>query len=170
MARKQEMQTESATPTDAATTSAMSGSSELRVKLRPIFDKFDIDGSGAVSTDELAATAADYAHERWAAGRAVCPELWRLMAGCTDERVLGALIRAAGDADPLTREAARMALRESSETIEEAATALSQWPEWTPLYESWDALGVAYEVTKDSIGKLQVLYPAPAKNLQKGQA
>ena len=31
------------------------GDAELRAKLRPVFDKFDADGSGAVSTDEMAA-------------------------------------------------------------------------------------------------------------------
>ena len=43
-------------PLQLAASVAMSISdADLRAKLRPVFDKFDVDGSGAVSTDEMKA-------------------------------------------------------------------------------------------------------------------
>ena len=42
-------------PASASSTAlANLSDSELRAKLRPIFDKFDVDGSGMVSPDEIA--------------------------------------------------------------------------------------------------------------------
>ena len=53
---KQQVQQEPAVPSDgAANASTALSEPDLRAKLRPIFEKFDVDGSGAVSTEEMAA-------------------------------------------------------------------------------------------------------------------
>jgi len=62
----------------------------------------------------LAAMGVDFAHERWAAGRAVMPELWRLVAPFLDENVLADLKKVLASADPNERAAGALALHESS--------------------------------------------------------
>ena len=43
-----------ANPNDASTDAASLSDEELRARLRPVFHKFDVDGSGTVSTEEMA--------------------------------------------------------------------------------------------------------------------
>lgn len=52
----------------------------------------------------------DYAHERWAAGRAVSPELWRCVGPWADAAARDDLERVVRDGDPAERAAARVAL------------------------------------------------------------
>lgn len=59
----------------------------------------------------LASMLVDYAHERWAAGRPVSPELWRCVGPFADERALDALARALDTDHPQERLAAANALR-----------------------------------------------------------
>jgi len=60
---------------------------------------------------ELAEMLVDYAHERWAAGRPVSPELWRCVGPVADERGLAALERVLRSGSTEERDAARRALR-----------------------------------------------------------
>ncbi len=62
----------------------------------------------------LAKAAADYAHERWAAGRAVTPELWRLVVPFIDEALLQDLQQAAQKGTPIEQQAAARAAIESN--------------------------------------------------------
>lgn len=64
---------------------------------------------------DLARTLVDYAHERWAAGRAVTPELWRAVGPFIDESMLDDMKREAESGDPLERQAAVLALRDSDD-------------------------------------------------------
>jgi len=98
---------------------------------------------------ELALTAVDFASERWAAGRHVHPELWRLVQGIDHPDVRAALRRAAEDEDPLTARAAALATREALDPT------------------AWRELGETYEITRASIDARQVLYPAPLNNAPK---
>ena len=59
----------------------------------------------------LARMLADYAHERWAAKRAISPELWRGVAPFADDAMLADRARALADPDPRQRAGAARALR-----------------------------------------------------------
>lgn len=52
----------------------------------------------------------DYAHERWAAGRPVSPELWRCVGPHADQAALADLERVLGTGDQAERQAAALAL------------------------------------------------------------
>ena len=62
----------------------------------------------------LAAIARDFAHERWAAGREVMPEIWRLVSPFVNEEFLIDLNKALSTKDELQIKAALLALRESA--------------------------------------------------------
>ncbi|WP_111668945.1 EboA domain-containing protein [Algoriphagus litoralis] len=58
----------------------------------------------------LAAIASDFAHERWAAGREVMPELWRLVAPFINEKFIADLKKVLASNDQLEIEAGLLAL------------------------------------------------------------
>ena len=62
---------------------------------------------------DLARTLVDYAHERWAASRAITPELWRAVGPFIDDPMLEDMKHVLDSGDPLERQAAVLALRES---------------------------------------------------------
>lgn len=64
---------------------------------------------------ELAAILVDYAHERWAAGRPVSPELWRCVGPFADRRALADLQRILREGSAVERRAAALALSASSD-------------------------------------------------------
>jgi hypothetical protein len=90
----------------------------------------------------LARMLVDYAHERWAAGRSVTPELWRLVGPFASGRMLQDLQQALTDHDPLQQEAAALALAQSP--VEEAAQLLGRRPDLQERIRrgvlSWDEL------------------------------
>ena len=98
--------------------------------------------------EDLARTLVDYAHERWAAGRAITPELWRAVGPFIDESMLGDIKRVADSGNPVARRAAVLALRESGMPGTEALINLS--PEIVSEVEagrvSWET--VASEIEK----------------------
>jgi hypothetical protein len=59
----------------------------------------------------LARMLCDFAHERWAAGRPVSPELWRCVGPHADEAGLKDLEKALDEGDPATKATAAEALR-----------------------------------------------------------
>ena len=69
-----------------------------------------IQGLDERANPELAAILSDYAHERWAAGRPVTPELWRCMGPFAEGRLLDDLRRVAQSPEPRERQAAALAL------------------------------------------------------------
>ncbi|MEE8104633.1 MAG: EboA domain-containing protein [Planctomycetota bacterium] len=65
----------------------------IGVKLYPI------QGIDERANPELARILCDYAHERWAAGRKISPELWRCVGPFADDGMLADLERAVSDDD-----------------------------------------------------------------------
>jgi hypothetical protein len=63
------------------------------------------------ANQELALMISDYAHERWAAGRKLTPQLWPLTAKFIDDRILRDLEKVLEEGDPDEKEAAELTLR-----------------------------------------------------------
>lgn len=72
-----------------------------------------IRGLEARANPMLARMLVDYAHERWAAGRAVTPELWRPVGPFAGDEVLPELERVLAMEDPAQHEAAALALAQA---------------------------------------------------------
>ncbi|MBZ8178889.1 EboA family metabolite traffic protein [Oscillatoria salina] len=72
---------------------------------------------------ELAKMLSDYAHERWAAGRTVSPELWRSVGLFIDERLAQDLEKVISDRDPVQQEAAALACSQSNSPAAQAILA-----------------------------------------------
>lgn len=70
-----------------------------------------IQGLEERANPDLAVMLVDYAHERWAAGRPVSPELWRCVGAFADERGIAALARVLDNGDREERLAAARALK-----------------------------------------------------------
>jgi hypothetical protein len=70
-----------------------------------------IQGLDERANPDLAAMLIDYAHERWAAGRPVSPELWRCVGPFADERALDALAHVLDTGQPQEQLAGGLALR-----------------------------------------------------------
>ena len=69
-----------------------------------------IQGLDERANAELARTLCDYAHERWAAGRPVSPELWRCVGPHATDDLVVDLARALADGTDIERKAAALAL------------------------------------------------------------
>lgn len=74
-----------------------------------------IQGLDERANPELANILCDYAHERWAAGRPVTPELWRCVGPFATGTMLADLQRVLTTGDTSERKAAALALSESSD-------------------------------------------------------
>lgn len=108
-----------------------------------------IQGLGQRANAELARILRDYAHERWAAGRDVTPELWRSVGdapsgdlGLEADGTLDDLKRALNGKDQVERQGAALALAGRSEP--EAKALLQTAPDLAQAIDegriSWDSL------------------------------
>lgn len=69
-----------------------------------------IQGLDARANPELARILCDYAHERWAAGRSISPELWRCVGPFADGQALADIERLIDSGTDIERQAAALAL------------------------------------------------------------
>ncbi len=72
-----------------------------------------IQGLDDRANPDLAQMLVDYAQERWSAGRAVSPELWRCVGPFADDRTCRILERLAATGSPPEQDAARHALHQA---------------------------------------------------------
>jgi len=82
-----------------------------------------IQGLDARANPTLAAIMVDYAHERWAAGRPITPEIWRCVGPFADARAVADLGRVLATGTPPERLAAALALSQAPGEAARAALA-----------------------------------------------
>jgi hypothetical protein len=96
---------------------------------------------------DLADILLDFAHERWAAGRTVMPELWRFVRHYLDEQKLNDLEKVIDEGNPLERNAALLACNSSG--LIPAQQLLDRNPEIKKDIESgrinWEYIGREFE-------------------------
>jgi hypothetical protein len=98
----------------------------------------------------LAEIASDFAHERWAAGRSVMPELWRLVVPFLNEHLLEDLKKVIFSEDQLEAEAGVLAAYQSD--FAPAKDLLKSFPETVSAIEygeiSWEKIGKDFQDKK----------------------
>ncbi len=101
-----------------------------------------IQGLDERANPTLARILRDYAHERWAAGRPVTPELWRCMGPFAEGEMVEDLERLAGSEDAQDRRAAALALAASPDG--RASRVLERLPVEAMMVKtgglSWDSI------------------------------
>jgi len=111
---------------------------------RPLYR---IDGLEEKRNPALAAIARDFAHERWAAGRDVMPEIWRLVSPFVDDSYLGDLKRVLATNDELQMKAALLCLRESA--YPPAQEVLDSYPDQVSILDmdaiAWESIGLEFQ-------------------------
>jgi hypothetical protein len=107
---------------------------------------YPIEGLERRWNPDLTRMLCDYAHERWAAGRAVSYELWRGVGRHADKAAIDDLARVLDRGGPIERQAAALALGESPHR--EAANILGRDPALAAAVRggqiSWDALAAKH--------------------------
>jgi hypothetical protein len=99
---------------------------------------------------KLAQMLRDFAHERWAAGRPVTPELWRYVAPFADESYMADIEKILNEGDSLVREAGALVCWQSDNAKVKAL--LDQQPELKAKVAdgklNWNDLGQRYLESK----------------------
>ena len=114
---------------------------------RPVFM---ISGADARANKRLALTLSDYAHERWAAGRKVTPELWRFTGKFAEKNLLSDYKKLFEEGSELEKAAALLACKDSS--LEEAKSLINNYQSSvTKKFQRWDELGNAYLLEKGEL-------------------
>ena len=107
---------------------------------RPLFRIY---GADERANEELANMLIDFAHERWAAGRQVMPELWRFVGPFLNENKISDIKKVVEEGEELEKEAALLACSRSP--LPEANQLLDQYPEIRKRIQegtlSWKSFG-----------------------------
>lgn len=101
------------------------------------------------ANENLASILIDYAHERWAAGRNVIPELWRFVPPFLNDSRIEDIKKAIKSEDLLERQAGLLALHQSS--YPKGKELLSQFADIQKAIESgnitWESIGKSFAET-----------------------
>ena len=97
---------------------------------RPLYRIYEAD---ARANPALARMLVDFAHERWAAGRPVTPELWRFVAPYADASHRADLERVINSKNPLESAAGKRACRQSTSPDLPALADADQLPTWEQI-------------------------------------
>jgi hypothetical protein len=101
-----------------------------------------ITGIDERANQELAYILSDYAHERWAAGRTVNFQLWRLVGKFIDERLFNDITKVLHQGDEIEQKAAALAIWQSD--YKPAKDLLNEYPDLKHLSENntltWQSL------------------------------
>jgi hypothetical protein len=115
----------------------------------PVYKIYGID---ARVNSELARMLCDYAHERWAAGRIVNPELWRCVGPFIDDKNFNDITRVLQSEDSLQQEAGALACYMSK--FKPATDLLNSFPHLKLRIESnditWDTIGKQWYKLKET--------------------
>jgi hypothetical protein len=115
---------------------------------RPLYRIYGLE---ARANPTLSRVISDYAHERWAAGRVVSPELWRAAGSFVDEVLLPDLRRLLLSSEPLEQQAATLACLASDHAG--ARELLEEYPTWVDEARGgrldWRSLSLAWWERKD---------------------
>jgi hypothetical protein len=109
---------------------------------RPLYKIY---GADQRANPELTAMLLDFAHERWAAGRKVMPELWRFVGPFLEDKHLPDIEKTIARGDALEKEACLLACHLSPSPA--AKSLLQQYPDFLKndiqAQESWRKIGEA---------------------------
>jgi len=108
--------------------------------VRPLYQIYGLNNR---RNSALAQIAIDYAHERWAAGRTLTPELWRLVGPFLKTENLKDIERLIQSSENVQQQAAALALSESN--LPEAKALLAKYPELAKQLQAggftWQSIG-----------------------------
>ncbi|HLW18702.1 MAG TPA: EboA domain-containing protein, partial [Cyclobacteriaceae bacterium] len=111
---------------------------------RPLYKIVDADHR---TNGDLAKILIDFAHERWAAGRNVMPELWRFVGQFLTDEDLKDVQKVIQSDEPLEQEAVLLACSQSSLTL--AQKILEEHPTVKSKIEegkiNWEQIGQQFE-------------------------
>ncbi len=113
---------------------------------RPLYRIYNSD---IRANKDLANILSDFAHERWAAGRSVMPELWRFVRHYLNEENIKDLQKEIREGSPLEKKAALLACHSSGLTV--ARQLLDEHPEIKKDIEKglidWEYIGREFEIS-----------------------
>lgn len=114
---------------------------------RPLYRIY---GADERANEELANMLIDFAHERWAAGRQVMPELWRFVGPFLNEKKLPDIRKVVEEGEELEKEAALLAC--SMSAFPEANQLLNQYPDVKKRIRegslTWEKIGTQFPIDK----------------------
>lgn len=107
---------------------------------RPVYQVYNADKR---ANAKLASTLSDYAHERWAAGRFVTPELWRFTGRFITETILSDYKKLLEEGNTLEKNAALLACKDAD--TDASRLLISQYSgQVNEVANNWDDLGKAF--------------------------
>jgi hypothetical protein len=113
---------------------------------RPLYQ---IQNADERANHNLSKTLIDFAHERWAAGRKVMPELWRFVGPFIDSENISDIKKVIESGDLLQKKAGLLACSQSD--FAEAKNLLDQYPDFKSAIQkgdlNWESIGEEFQST-----------------------